>query len=251
MKQLRTLLLLTLAVGLFSCSTSVDDIITKNMEARGGSNAKAIKNYIYEGTANSMGFNMPFKLFLMPPDKIRYEIEAMGSKIITIGNGSKAWQIDSTIHEVPNFSAETIKQTIDMQFKTFESDLINYKAKGSKVELLGEDTVAGKKTYKIKVILKDSSETVYFIDKDSYLEVKSISKSNIMGQKIEQFIYFSDYKKVGEYNIPHKWVFKMKNEKGVEDVYQELVYKNIKIDQKFEENLFTPPQMPAVTEEIK
>ena len=241
MKQLSKYLVLILALALFSCSKNVDDIIKKNFEARGGDKLNTIKNVLYEGKATSMGFDMPFKLYILPPDKLRYEIEALGSKIVTIANGSRAWQIDSTAHEIPTFRPETVKETMDYQQKTFESDLINFKEKGSKAVLLPEDTVNGKKAYKIKMILKDSSEIVYFLDKDSYLELKSITKTKIMGQQIEQTIYFNNYKKVGDFNIAHKWVYKMKDEKGTEQVSQVLEYKNIKVNQDFGTELFAEP----------
>lgn len=244
--------LLFLALLLGACSKSVDDIIQANNEAKAGKQKTDINNLIFEGTATSMGFEMPFKLTLIPPDKLVYEINAFGQSIVTVFDGKDAWQIDSIPRAIKDFKSESIKETMDYQLRVFDNELMNYKDKGTAAELIGEDTLDSKQVYKIQLTLKDSSKVIYFIDKVTNLELKSISQTLILGRSISQTIYYSDYKKVGNYMLPHKWTYMMMDEDENEQVTQVLEYSKIEINSKIDDKIFIkPPILIAETEQQK
>jgi hypothetical protein len=72
----------------------------------------------------------------------------------------------------------------------FGGSLINYAAKGNKIELAGKEG----NNYKLKVT-KAGTETNYFIDIATYLLNKTVTKAEYMGQSIEIISSFSDYRK--------------------------------------------------------
>jgi len=232
---------LVLAFLLGACSKSMDDIIQDNNEAKAGKQKTEINNLIFEGTATSMGFEMPFKLTLIPPDKLIYEINAFGQSIVTVYDGKEAWQIDSIPRAIKDFKSESIKETMDYQMRVFDNELMNYKNKGIVAELIGEDTLDSKEVYKIQLTLKDSSIIIYFIDKTTNLELKSISQTSILGRSVSQTIYYTDYRKVGNYFIPHKWTYKMIDEEDNEQVTQVLEYSKIEINSRIDEKVFVKP----------
>lgn len=233
--------LLLFAFLLGACSKSVDDIINENNIAKAGKQKTEITNMIFEGTATSMGFEMPFKLILIPPNKLVYELNTFGQSIVTVYNGKEAWQIDSIPRAIKNFLSESIKETMDYQMRVFDNELMNYKEKGIVAELIGEDTLNSKEIYKIQLTLKDSSKVIYFIDKSNYLELKSVSQTTLLGRSISQTIYYDDYRKVSNYMIPHKWTYKMTDEEDNEQVTQVLEYSNIQINTKIDEKIFIKP----------
>jgi hypothetical protein len=75
------------------------------------------------------------------------------------------------------------------------SDLFNYKAKGSKVELAGRETVEGVNTYKLKLENKEGKATFYFLDLSTYYIIKRESTTNVNGEDMTAVSTFSNYKK--------------------------------------------------------
>ena len=81
--------------------------------------------------------------------------------------------------------------------------LVDYAAKGHKVELLGKEDVDGTECYKIKVTLAGGKDETYYIDPASnmIIRIKKIQKANGQEQEIQSD--FSDYKEVGGVKMAH------------------------------------------------
>jgi len=54
----------------------------------------------------------------------------------------------------------------------FDGPLVDYKEKGNKVESLGHDIVDGDDAYKLKVTLKNGDIIYYYLDPDTFLEIR-------------------------------------------------------------------------------
>lgn len=235
------ILAVVFGAGLLSCSKTVEDVIEENLKARGGKDVAVINTISYEGTAKSPGIEIPYKLYIEFPDKLRYELVAFGNMNLTIMNGKEAWIIDSIAKPVPEYQMSSFSETINHQKRLFDTDLVNYKKKGYSPVLLDDDTLNGKDVYRIELTRDDSSVVIYFVDKDSYLELKTVSTSVLAGRKLEQTIYYSDFKNIKGYIIPCKWTYKIKDENNNEQITQELIYENIRINDKLNDSLFTLP----------
>jgi hypothetical protein len=72
--------------------------------------------------------------------------------------------------------------------------LVNYAAKGYKVELIGKDT-AGGGAYKIKMTGLPGLEATYFINAKTWLLDKEVDKVSAGGQDAEVTRTYSDYRK--------------------------------------------------------
>jgi hypothetical protein len=79
-----------------------------------------------------------------------------------------------------------------------QGDLLDYAAKGHKVEYLGKEDVDGTEAFKIKVVRKSGNEVVYFIDPSNYYIIKVANKMKVNGQEIEQKVNLSNYQKLPE-----------------------------------------------------
>ncbi len=78
-----------------------------------------------------------------------------------------------------------------------DGPLVDYKAKGHQVELVGKEKVEGSDAYKLKVTKKDGDVEYYFLDADSYLPVRVEGKRTIRGTEIEGESTLGDYKEAG------------------------------------------------------
>lgn len=58
--------------------------------------------------------------------------------------------------------------------------LVDYAAKGNKIELLGKDTVGGNECYKLKLTMSSGQDITYSIDTKSYYILKEIRKGGGM-----------------------------------------------------------------------
>jgi hypothetical protein len=89
------------------------------------------------------------------------------------------------------------EETKSMSKQKFQDEFIDYKEKGSKIELVGTEEVDGTETYKVKMVKKDGDVVFYFFDTENYVPImtRSLMESGPMkGQSIETFM--SDYQEV-------------------------------------------------------
>jgi hypothetical protein len=111
--------------------------------------------------------------------------------------------------------------------------LLDYKAKGYKVEYKGKSAVAGTQAYKILEKISDSLANTYYIDTATYFIVRVTFKSTVDGRQIELGRDFGDYKKTA---TGFMFPFKMNTGGGFGDVEFTTIKVNIMIDA----NLFKP-----------
>ena len=85
----------------------------------------------------------------------------------------------------------------------FDTLLLDYKARGTRVELVGTEDVNGAPAYKLKVTPKVGSERYVYLDGKTYLEVKREELRQGGKEVIEGVV--GDYRKVGELTLPHSF----------------------------------------------
>ena len=79
-----------------------------------------------------------------------------------------------------------------------QGDLLDYKLKGHKVELLAKETIDGADAYKIKLTRKNGRDVTYIIDSKTNYITRLITKVAANGQEVEQTIILSNYQKLPE-----------------------------------------------------
>src|SRR5262249_38673834 len=84
----------------------------------------------------------------------------------------------------------------------FDGPLMDYKAKGHTVELVGKEPVEGADAFKFKVTKKNGNIDYIYLDAETYLLVKTEGKVHRRGTEIEGETTFSDYKDVNGYMMP-------------------------------------------------
>jgi hypothetical protein len=84
-----------------------------------------------------------------------------------------------------------------------DGPLIDYKAKGSTVELVGKEKVEGSDAFKLKLTLKNGDVWNLYLDADQFLEIRVETKTQRNGSEVEGESTIGDYKDVGGLMIPH------------------------------------------------
>ncbi len=180
---------LVLAIGL-------QDVLNKNYQAKGGlEKLKSLKTIYAEGKVMAQGMEMPFKVWVKFPEKIKMETTVQGQTMVQAYDGKTAWWIMPMISPKPQIMPPTQAKQFKEQ-NQFRDPLVFYKELGYKLEYLGEGEVEGTPVYKIKITKPNGDVLIYYLDKDSGLEIKAEFFGKIQGREVHGSTYFGEYKKV-------------------------------------------------------
>lgn len=214
---------------------TAEDIIQKYATAVGGLNAfNAVKTVKMTGTVSTQGMDLPLTIQMINGRAIRNDIEAMGQTITNSYKDGKGWKIN------PLAGIATATDMTDAELSDFKaqsklaSQLIDYKARGHKIELLGQEDVEGIKTYKIKLTNKDDGKvTTYFISTGDNMLIKYVSTREMQGQELEIESFLSDIK---EFN---GMKFAMTRTQKIEgQTFQEIKISTIEFNVTIDEKIF-------------
>src|SRR5450432_3908499 len=176
---------------------TVDEIIAKNVQAHGGmEKMKAVQSVRITGKLNAGSFRAGFMQENKRPDKVREEQIIQGLAAVQAYDGKTGWQVNPF---GGRRDAELLSQD-DLKGLQVDADidgpLVDYKEKGHKAELVGHDSVEGTDCFKVRLALKNGDVRYYFLDADSFLEIKMENQSNIRGAVQFSESYFGDYEQV-------------------------------------------------------
>jgi hypothetical protein len=83
-----------------------------------------------------------------------------------------------------------------------DGQLVDYRNKDHRAELIGHDSVEGTDCYKIKLTLSNSDVRYYYIDTDSFLELKIETERTIRGTVQYNETLLGDYEEVNGVYYP-------------------------------------------------
>ncbi|MGH9441632.1 MAG: LolA family protein [Thermoanaerobaculia bacterium] len=193
----------TLALAATVSAETADDVIAKHEAARGGlEKIKAIQSLEMKIKANQQGLEFPGKMDLKRPEKVRLEMTIQGKTIVQAYDGKTAWMIMPFLGspDPQVMSADDAKDVIEQA--DMDGSIVDYKAKGNTVELLGKEDVEGSPAYKLKVGLKNGDTSYVYIDTETGLEVKETSKRKQQGSEVEVDSYMTNFKPINGVLFP-------------------------------------------------
>ena len=175
------------------------------------------------------------------PNKVREEFSIQGMTGINAYDGSNGWKIDpfGGKKDPESLSEEELRSIVEDA--DFDEPLIDYKAKGNKVELVGMDQVEGTDVYKLKVTLKGGDTRYYYMDTDSYVPIKYDTKRIIRGTPQETETTLGDYKLVGGWYLPFSMETHQKGSSGS----QKITFNKIEFNVPIDSTRYTRPKAPA------
>ena len=174
------------------------EIVQKYANAMGGlENFNKIKTITMSGTVATQGMNLPITIQIINGKAMRSDVEVMGQSVTNAYKDGKGWKINPFAGAASATDA-TATELSDMKNQSFlANQLMDYKSRGSKVELEGQEDINGSKAYKIKLTDSDNKVTIYDIDPTTFLAVKVVGKRDIMGQETEIETYLTEPKEFG------------------------------------------------------
>ena len=136
---------------------TVDEIIAKNIEAKGGKAVMdAAKTMRMTGTmAMGGGMEAPFTVETKRPMKMRLEFVFQGMTGIQAYDGEQGWTVMPFMGKMEPelMTGDDLKNAEEQA--DFDGPLVDYEKKGNTVESLGLEEVEGTEAIKLKVTLKN------------------------------------------------------------------------------------------------
>jgi outer membrane lipoprotein-sorting protein len=190
------ILLAALLVASVCSAQSLDEIVNKYYAANGTENLEKATTLSMEGRVSQMGVEMPMNIMVKKPDKVRMVITYSGMEIITTFDGEKGYMVNplAGMAEPMEIPAEQLSGV--QEYNMFRDNLLE-SFKAGRLKLEGEEAVDGKPAYKLIVTDEAGKPTTVFIDKESFLTVKSVATVEQMGQVMEVESYMKEYMEVG------------------------------------------------------
>jgi len=205
---------LVLSVSLFASAQTADELVNKNIAAKGGMDKiKAIRTVRITSTVVLPGgFKGTAGQENQRPNLVRETFTVQGMTQVQAYDGTVGWQIQPfSGKKDPEFLGED-----DLRDLILDSDidgpLVDYQAKGNKVEYLGHDSVDGDDALRLKVTFNSGDIVYYYLDPDTFLEIRKETQEFIRGSVRENASEMGAYKPVGGVMYPFSLASGPKND---------------------------------------
>jgi outer membrane lipoprotein-sorting protein len=198
-------LLICLALPGGLAAQSLDQVMAKYYEAVGGlSKLRAVSAMRVTGRMTlGQGMEASFVRITKRPNLIRVDFTMQGMTGTQAYDGQTGWMfmpfMGQTAPEVmPADLAQSLAEEAD-----FDGPLVDYQARGIRVELMGQEQVEGTATFKLKVTMPSGEVTYYYLDAAQYLPIRTEAKRTVQGQEFTVTTTIGDYKSEGGLLLPH------------------------------------------------
>jgi hypothetical protein len=260
---------------------SAAEIVDKNVAARGGLQAwRAVQTMSMAGKLGAGGnqratlavpspipgktlnpkslpsrpteeVQLPFVMEMKRSRKMRLELQFNGQTAIQVYDGTNGWKVRPFLNrrEVEPYTTEEMK-TASMQ-QDLDGPLVDYAAKGTKIELAGMEKVEDRDTYKLKLTMKNGESIHVWIDAQTFLETKIEGQPRRLdGIYHPVEVYYRDYRPVKGLQVPFLLETKIlpvtQNAKGPREPAiptEKIIVEKVEMNPKLDESLFSKPQV--------
>ena len=240
---MRKSLALAALLALPVAAQTPDEIIAKFIKTTGGMDKiAAVTTLRRTGKFNGGGgFEAGLLWENKRPQKDREEFQLQGMAGITAYDGHRGWKIEpwEGKKDAEPLGEEELKSIIDDA--DFDGPLVNYQAKGNKVEYAGMEPVEGTDAYKLKVTKKDGDVLYYFMDTDYFVPIKIETQRMVRGEQREYETSIGDYKEVNGWYLPYSFETNVKGRSNK----QKVTFDKIEANAPIADARFEPPPPPG------
>lgn len=233
MRHAAIVLAVFLCASLSVRAQTADDLVNKNIEAKGGiEKIRALHSIRMAGKLNGAGgFTASMGQENLRPNLVRQTFSLQGMTAIQAYDGRTGWQIQPFGgHKDPEFMGEDDLRDL-LLAADFDGPLVDYKEKGNTVEYLGHDVVDGDDALRLKVTLKNGDIIYYFLDPDTYLEIRKEVQEFIRGSVHESVSQMGSYKPVAGVMFPFSMTQGSKTNPDENSITIEKIDVNVPIEQ--------------------
>jgi len=205
MKRLSFFLLAGLAILAAPLpAQTADSIIARYVQTIGGTaRLQAVQSLRRTGRfTGGGGFEAVVVQENKRPNSVREEFSIQGMTGINAYDGHDGWKIEpwQGKRDAEALGEEEMHGILDDA--DFDGPLVNYQAKGNRVEYQGVEQVEGSDAYKLKVTRPNGDVSFYYLDTEYYVPIRIDTQRMIRGAPQEFETSLGDYKQVAGVYMP-------------------------------------------------
>jgi outer membrane lipoprotein-sorting protein len=242
-----------------AANLTAEQVVEKNIAARGGLQAwRAVQTLSMSGKMDAGGneqstaalrvpggvasaavpkrrptqqIQLPFRMELKRPRKSRMELDFRGQSAVQVYDGTNGWRLRPFLnrHEVEPYTPEQLKQA--SRQADLDGPLVDYAAKGTRVEMDGVEKVDGKDNYRLKLTFKNGESQKLWVNAQTFLETKIEGAPRRLDNKMHPVeVYYRDYRPEDSLMMPHVLETITQGVKQTEKIEIERISVNPKLD---------------------
>jgi hypothetical protein len=205
MKRLALLLLAGLAIIAAPLpAQTADSIIARYVQTIGGTaRLQAVQSLRRTGRfTGGGGFEAVVVQENKRPNSVREEFSIQGMTGVNAYDGTSGWKIEpwQGKRDPEALGEEEMHGILDDA--DFDGPLVNYQAKGNRVEYQGVEQIEGSDAYKLKVTRPNGDVSFYYLDTEYYVPIRIDTQRMIRGAPQEFETSLGDYKQVAGVYLP-------------------------------------------------
>jgi hypothetical protein len=199
------MILVMTCLSVFACGRTLaqtaEELVNKNIQAKGGlDKIKAARTRLTAGKVKGAGRRRAmvaaFRQMNMRPNLVRQNFSMQGMTAVQAYDGSVGWQTQPFRgRKDPELMGEDNLRDL-LLAADFDGPLVDYAEKGNMIEYLGHAEVEGDDALRLKVTLKNGDIIYYYLDPDTYLEIRKEIQQFIRGSVRERVVELGSYKPV-------------------------------------------------------
>jgi outer membrane lipoprotein-sorting protein len=170
---------------------SLEEIVKNYSTAMKTDKLASVNTIKITGKMAAMGMEMPMVMFMKNPNKIKVIYTFNGQDMISMFDGEKGYMVNPMMgsSEPVELTGEQLTQVQNNNI--FKNEVLNYFQKGQ-LTLEGTENVNDKPAFKLKA--NAGTNPIYmFLDKESYMLVKTNAIVDQMGTSMNVDTYMTDY----------------------------------------------------------
>jgi len=183
---------------------SVDSLVAKYIQATGGlEKMQAIQTLRRSGKfTGGGGFEAVVVQENKRPTSVREEFSLQGMTGINAYDGRDGWKIEpwNGKRDPESLGEEEMHSILDDA--DFDGPLVNYQAKGNRVEFQGTEQIEGSDAYTLKVTRPNGDVSFFYLDTEYYVPIRIDTQRMIRGAPQEFETSLGDYKQVNGVYMP-------------------------------------------------
>ena len=233
-KFISTLFALTFILSLNA--QNLEEILKSHFDVVGQEKLVKINTIKTIGNVVQGGMELPFVMYMSRPMNFRMEISIQGQQIIQAFNGESGWLINPMAGTLDpqDMGPDELKQMKEQA--DIDGELYNYEGKGSKLELIGTEEAEGTEVYNLKLTKENGDVSNYYIDTETFIILKTISKRMVQGVEVEGESVMGNYQMINGMAIPFSISSGMNGQ-----VMAEIVITEVAFDVPIEDGFFEKP----------
>lgn len=235
-----------LCVPALGLAQTVDQLVARNVAARGGAEAwRAVSSLRLTGRMDvGRGLLVPYVLEQKRPRKMRLEYVFDGETVVQSSDGKTGWKLAP-------FRGRTMPEPLteeELRGAAGSADLygllFDYVRRGHVVALQGREPIDGRDAFKLQVTLPERAVRWVYLDAETFLEVKVDAQSTIAGRTRRVETFYHDWQATEGLLIPRRYETRTEGVKESNVLSVETVLVNPPIN----DSRFTMPATAAAGE---